>query len=318
MALLNAAQLQGTTTSAQRMRLMLAHHRIQSGVADPTVWAPTPLSVGPRVAGGANMSVDVARGSGWVPGLTELQGLYHVVSDATVNKTIGANATGNPRVDRIVAKVYDTADGGAGGANRWDIEVLPGTATAGATLDNLNGAVSIAAYPAAPHILKLADVLVPNGAATITASNIRDRRAWAHGASYVSVPTVSTISLTTGAGQVAIGPAEWVRRLEIGQSTRVRIRAIGALVLPATVGARITVAPVINGFTDTSLQYEVDNRVASTKRVPLDISWDLLNYTGSTLISLVGNTSVGAAAAATIDTGAVFMVRELVPVPRTN
>jgi hypothetical protein len=157
---------------------------------------------------GANMSVDVGTsGAGqmtaWVRGNTrEGQGLYRVDNIdrsapsassyvAQLNVTVSSNASGNPRIDQVVLRVQDSQHAGA--TNLANIAVVTGTATSGATLDNRNGA---AALPAS--CILLADILVANGASSITTADIRDRRPYAlHGV----IP-----GLLTGIDQVAFEP----------------------------------------------------------------------------------------------------------------
>jgi hypothetical protein len=172
-ALLLPEYLQNKTYAANRLRAMLMDTAIQEGVS-----GPTDMNVAQRGAG-ANMSVDVAAGAGWVQGDNTLrQGLYHAYNDATVNLSIGNNATGNPRLDQIILRVFDSIDGG-GASDQATVSVLAGTATGGATLDNRSGA---AALPGGA--IRLADVLVANGAASITNAVIRDRRPRAFGQSF--------------------------------------------------------------------------------------------------------------------------------------
>jgi hypothetical protein len=180
--------LQTKTYSAQRLRSVFLDMPLSEGVGPAGS-----LGVAQRSAG-ANMSVDVSAGGGFVKGdTTARQGLYHAYNDAVLNLTIGANAAGNPRVDQIILRVNDTIDG-AGGADNAAVEVLAGTATSGATLDNRSGA---AALPATA--IRLADVLVANGAASITSSNIRDRRLIAAGGLrklfYTGAPQSTSTSL---------------------------------------------------------------------------------------------------------------------------
>jgi hypothetical protein len=124
------------------------------------------LAVSQRAAG-ANMSVDVAAGVGWVQGDdTARQGIYHAVNDGTVNVTVPtANAT-NPRVDRLVLRVYDsTVIGGV--RDDAALEIVQGTPTSGATLSNLTGAAAV------PNTaLLLANILVAAGASSIGNSAI--------------------------------------------------------------------------------------------------------------------------------------------------
>lgn len=80
--------------------------------------------------------------------------------------TVPASDPTNPRIDAVVAEAPADPD-----ATTPSFRVITGTATGVATLDNRTGA---AAIPAAA--LHLADVLVPAGATSIIAGNVRDRR----------------------------------------------------------------------------------------------------------------------------------------------
>jgi len=70
-----------------------------------------------------------------------------------------------PRIDRVAIRLRDAFHGEA--ANDVSFQILTGTATAGATLANLNGA---AAVPGS-HLL-LANILIPAAATTIVNANI--------------------------------------------------------------------------------------------------------------------------------------------------
>ena len=129
------------------------------------------------------LRVDIAAGAAWVkgdsgtPAMGISQGLFSVVNDASVANAVtlpAAHAT-NPRLDAIVLKVRDSSDLGSG-ADDAIFDYVQGTATAGATLLNRNGAAAI------PNdCLHLADVLVPATATNLTAANVRDRRIPANG-----------------------------------------------------------------------------------------------------------------------------------------
>jgi hypothetical protein len=130
---------------------------------------------------GVNLSVDIAAttadalGTGvaaYIQGDTvSAQGLYSVPPhNAVINETISAANASNPRIDRVILEIQDNTHD-ASGANLIRTRVVTGTATAGATLDNLSNA---AAVPSSA--LLLADVLVPANATSINNSNIRDRR----------------------------------------------------------------------------------------------------------------------------------------------
>lgn len=155
--------LQTTKYSAQRMRQMqaAAGGPLQEGIVNVG-----DFKVAQRGAG-ANMSVDVAAGDAWVQGdNTARQGTYHVGNDATVNVAIAAAHATNPRIDQVVLRIYDSTVIG-GEKDLAVIEVVSGTATAGASLSNLTGA---AALPSSA--IRLAYVLVPAAATKIETASI--------------------------------------------------------------------------------------------------------------------------------------------------
>lgn len=164
MTLLVPELLSAKTYPFAALRYMLA----DLGIREGTVGLGS-LAVSQK-GSGANMSVDVAAGSGWVQGDdTARQGLYHVVNDAVVNVPVGAAHATLPRLDQVVARVYDSSV--VGGTDAATLEVVAGVATAGATLVNRNGAAAL------PNgAIRLADVLVAAADTSITNSEIRDRR----------------------------------------------------------------------------------------------------------------------------------------------
>jgi hypothetical protein len=142
--------------------------------------AGTPLKVTPRAAG-ANMSVDVAVGTGTVAGDDQpAQGSYFVRLLSIANAAIGvAPGGGLSRIDLVTVKLRDT-DAGSGAGTLIDVVVVAGTP--GAT-------------PSAPAVpatsLLLAYVTVPNGTSAIQTSNITDKRRLAR-PSYVLSATQPT------------------------------------------------------------------------------------------------------------------------------
>lgn len=120
-------------------------------------------------AAGANMSVEVLTDEELVvEGTTEnAQGNYVVAPHKEIiTATIeAANAT-NPRIDQIVVRCYDTAIDSSG-KNAAVLQVLKGTASAGATLSNHEGAASLPA-----STIRLAYILVPAAAVSITTADI--------------------------------------------------------------------------------------------------------------------------------------------------
>lgn len=148
-------------------------------------------------AAGANLSVDIAASTGdgaVVQGdAVTGQGRYVIgPHSAVINEAITAAHATLPRVDRVILEVKDTQHD-AGGSNLAQIRVVDGTATAAATLDNLNGA---AAVPSSA--LLLADVHVPALDTTISNSQIRDRRKWALGAYFRIKRTSADYTTSTG------------------------------------------------------------------------------------------------------------------------
>lgn len=159
---------------------------------------PSPFGVSGDLAvtqrgAGANMSVDIARGGAYVLGddATD-QGYYFVYNDATFNVVIAAADPTNPRIDLIIARVKDVAEGGAAG-DTWTLEVVAGTPA---------GSPSAPALPASA--LKLAQVAVAAAAASITNANITDFRSMATTSLYER-PTPACKVYNNGAPTLASG-----------------------------------------------------------------------------------------------------------------
>lgn len=128
-------------------------------------------------AAGANMSVDISLGYATILGdAISGQGMYIAFDDGATNEAITAAHATLPRVDQVILEVQDNLHD-ASGANASRLRVVDGVATAGATLDNRNGA---AALP--NSAIRLADVLVAATDTAISNGEIRDRRKWSRGA----------------------------------------------------------------------------------------------------------------------------------------
>jgi hypothetical protein len=144
-------------------------------VSEGVVGAATDFKV---AAGATGLSIDVTEGTAYVTGDDDPnQANYYCILRAPVNS--GSFAAGGipaahatkPRLDQIILHVYDDEWDGSG-SEGYELEVLPGTATTGATLDNRTGAAAL------PNTaILLADVLVPAAATSIHSADIRDRRA---------------------------------------------------------------------------------------------------------------------------------------------
>lgn len=153
--------LAGNTYSAARVRRYL-----QTLLGDAEgVHSYSDLRVTPNSP--AAMNVLVAPGRGIVAGdAVARQGAYLLELGAQMTVPIAANASGNPRIDLVVLRDYDAAvDGGSASADKGTVEVVQGTPSGS---------------PVAPAVpdgaIPLAQVAVANGASSIVAANITERR----------------------------------------------------------------------------------------------------------------------------------------------
>lgn len=210
----------------------------------PGVFGAAQWKVAQRGAG-ANLSVDVGQDD-FSFGVARVGRYVAAPHNAVANLAVpsGAHAT-LPRIDSVflVARDADVDGLGAYGARLVYVE---GVATSGATLDNRNGA------PAAPGGAAkelLADVLVPAGATSVTAGNIRDRRRAARGvfrrivrnANAAGGSDYTTAALTLG----AVDATNLAPRLELsGNPVRISLAGIGT---HSAASSRVWIAPTIDG-----------------------------------------------------------------------
>jgi hypothetical protein len=141
-----------------------------------------------KVTPGAGLVLNYATGIAWILDDSALVSAAALVPVAVAGSTVtvGANASGNPRIDQIIATLT--------GWNTATISVLAGTPAGGATLDNRSGAAGLPV-----GAIRLADVLMPNGFAGpfVQNTHIRDRRPWARGAHVARVRATNFIFDTT-------------------------------------------------------------------------------------------------------------------------
>lgn len=157
-----------TTTSAPQQQVNFPAVDLRqlfgSSIAVEGLRGATDLQAAQHGAG--NMSVDVSAGSCVIQDdHASGGGFYGYTLAATTNVLITAANPSNPRIDRIVVSVHDAYSGD--GDNALGVVAIAGTATAGATLANLNGA---AAVPGSS--LLLANVLVAAGGTSILTAAI--------------------------------------------------------------------------------------------------------------------------------------------------
>lgn len=133
-----------------------------------------------RVSFSAGLTVLVAPGSCYVRSRKVEDGNYRLTQlAASGNESVVLDAADgtNPRIDRIVAVARDSAED-TSGQNDPFVTFVKGTPTAGADLNNLNGAAAIPSTYAGGIIL--ADVQINAGnSPALSAANIRDRRPFA-------------------------------------------------------------------------------------------------------------------------------------------
>lgn len=193
--------------------------------------------------------------------------------------SVPANTSGSPRLDQVVFTLSDYGQG--------TISVVQGTPTAGATLDNRNGA---AALPASS--IRLADLLTANGFAGpyVNGTSLRDRRPWARGMYWWQVGTTGNITVAAtalpGVNLITGGAV----RLENSVSDVV---LQGQLVITADASARIAIIGVsVDGAVP---QPQVRHNIAASQdqtlglHIPMSISPGSHTYN---VQAAVGGTSV--------------------------
>lgn len=186
--------LQENCYPAQYDRLLIGNLIRLEGVAD---YHGGDLLV---TTGGAALNLSVAQGGAFIEGDDDDRGVYSVYNDAAVTLTATAANPTNPRIDQVIARVYDSTYGE--GADEWVLEMLDGTATGGATLTNLAGATALP-----DNSIRLAYVLVPATFAGpfVNATHIRDVRTGYIPASTAATGTLVRVYRTAAATIAAAG-----------------------------------------------------------------------------------------------------------------
>jgi microcystin-dependent protein len=140
----------------------------RQGAFDSSGWKVGERAAAPAMAVDVTAQVGLARVDG---GSVAQQGGYVIAPHASaITLDVPASNATNPRVDSVYLTVRDNAHDGSGFTDAR-VVLLAGTPTAGATLDNRNGA------PVAPtSSMRLADVLVAANASSVANGVIRDYR----------------------------------------------------------------------------------------------------------------------------------------------
>lgn len=119
-----------------------------------------------------DMTVKVLLGHAYVKGATG--SAYPVIVDANTNVTIGANSSGNPRIDAVVLYIDKAATPTTTADNVAKLIAVQGT-PAGSPTAPSDGTVQTAVGASNPF-LRLANVTVASGATSIVTANIADVR----------------------------------------------------------------------------------------------------------------------------------------------
>lgn len=130
-----------------------------------------------QVSPGTGLQVQISAGEAYVQqtvarlgSFYAQRGVYQIFDDSVDNpyNTITAPVT-YPRVDQVIARVYDSYEQQLSGSSYWRYEWLPGTETSGASLTNLNGAATLP-----DNSLLLAYCLATTSMSSWSSSNINN------------------------------------------------------------------------------------------------------------------------------------------------
>lgn len=149
------------------------------------------------ISPGSGLQVVAAAGDGFVSQTVESQepsssdiGLYYVNNDGTVNPTNNVTAPSiNPRIDRVVLRIYDVIEQAISGSSKAQVEWVQGAETSGTQANNPAGGGYLAGIGTLPpNSLNLAYVFQPVGGSSISSANIFNvaplcRRGYAAGSS---------------------------------------------------------------------------------------------------------------------------------------
>jgi hypothetical protein len=199
---------------------------------------------------GSGLKIEVAQGEAIIPGnVSATQSGYYFRNTAAATFTLAAANGSNPRIERIVATVFDESYEGS--KNEAKIEVKEGTAKAGATLTNLEG---VAAAP--KNSITLAYVLVPAAATTITNTDIRNVASRVLGSLVQLAVVIAASNVTAQYGQLieSSGPITVKLPAAAGAvSQRVGAAAGGGAVTVECVNGEEIFGDFLQGVTSCSL-----------------------------------------------------------------
>lgn len=125
------------------------------------------------IASYSGATITIRKGTAFVPCNNGINKGVYVIrqTESSINTlVVGANATGDPRIDRVVLRVYDPSEGSGGGTGgKATVEIIQGVPTTGASLDSPPTMVD----PPYNYMV-LYDVLVNGGSSVV--NGIRSKR----------------------------------------------------------------------------------------------------------------------------------------------
>jgi hypothetical protein len=200
---------------------------------------------------GAGLKIEVAQGEAFVGAnmVSPSQGAYYCRNTAAASVTLPAANASNPRIERVCLVVYDESYEGT--KNEAKLEVLAGTASAGATLANLTG---VAAAPKSS--MTLAYVLVPAAATTISNADIKNVASRVLGSLVQLAVVIAASNVTAQYGQLieSSGPITVKLPAAAGAvSQRVGAAAGGGAVTVECVNGELIYGDFLQGVTSCSL-----------------------------------------------------------------
>lgn len=158
--------LQSKSYSAQKFRTWFADIA-QSGVFSDADFALSLLG---------GLAYRMSAGKAYIQGQQVAdQGMYRMNSLANADLVVPTGHASLPTLHQVILRVMDNTHDGSG-FNEGRIETVPGTPTAGATLENRSGAANLTTLgEASKNVLLVYDILMPAAAVAISAGNVRRR-----------------------------------------------------------------------------------------------------------------------------------------------
>lgn len=131
-----------------------------------------------QAQGTPDMTVKATPGTAYLPSIASVPPsinatIYSSILDANSNVTIAANGSGVAKIDAVVLYIDTAASADATASNVAKLTSVRGTASATPTDAEIQTAVG-----ASNPFLRLADVAVANGTASINSGNITDKRVY--------------------------------------------------------------------------------------------------------------------------------------------